>query len=396
MAEPLLLVGWRGEVRPALRELSREKSIGRIVALVAGPPPRAEELDDVREVDLHGDPDHLRDAAGELLNGERPGAVVALAERTVLAAAGLRSSFGLGGNGPDVALRCADKLVMKEAMDAAGVPVARWRRVDPQTNASDLVAALGLPIVLKPRRDSGGRGQTRVDGLEALTAALANLTPPSDVGNGWLAEGWVEGTEMSVETFVHDGRPVFANPTAYHVPRHANVLPAALAPEVWSSVREFSSRALRAAGVERGITHLELFRDGSEIVFGELAIRPPGGRLMRLIQRAWGFDPWERLLRLELGQACTFPEKPLRAAGAWVLHPGSGNLLAIRGQEEARAVPLVRRLTLKISPDQLPRFIPERTGSGQDLGAIYAEGERALEVAAALTKARGHLVFELA
>lgn len=387
----LLLVGWRGGLRKALRKVAAR----RVAVLVpeGDALPEADEIDRAASVDLHGPPSSIAETAAALLDGGRPSAVVAAAERTVLAAARLRADHGLPGNDPEVALRCADKVVMKRAMDAAGVPVARWREVGATTEATELIDALGLPLMLKPRRDSGGRGQVRCDDPETLARALRDLNSDDGTSHGWLAEGWVQGVEMSVETFVRDGAPCFGNPTAYHVPRHASILPAGLASEDWEAVQAFVARALAAAGVERGITHLELFRGEAGYVFGELAIRPPGGRLMPLLQRAWSFDPWEAVLRLELGQPFAFPTRARRAAGAWVLHPGSGTLRAVEGVEAASAVEGVRRVKLKLPAGPPPWSIPPRLGSGQDLGAIFAEGPDAGAVARTLDAAHERLVF---
>jgi biotin carboxylase len=279
-------------------------------------------------------------------------------------------------------------------MEAAGVPVARWRRVDADTTAEELVTALGTPLVLKPCRDSGGRGQRRFDDRTELASALVRLRDGDAFarGFGWLAEGWVDGVEQSVEAFVAGGEVVFLNPTEYLVPRHANVVPAPLEEELSGEVRTLTERALRTAGVERGIAHLELFRTDAGLVFGELAIRPPGGRLMTLLRRAWGFDPWGALLRLELGRSTPFPAAPRRTAGVWILHPGPGEVAAIHGLEEARAVPGVRRVVLKTA---VGATIEERTGSGQDVGAIYAEGASRDAVATALELAHRKLRIEL-
>ena len=38
---------------------------------------------------------------------------------------------------------------------------------------------------------------------------------------------------------------------------------------------------------------MEVFLGEEGPVFGEIAARPPGGYLMDLIPRAYGFDPWE-------------------------------------------------------------------------------------------------------
>jgi biotin carboxylase len=390
--DPLLLVGFHGGVQAALRALGRPAC-----ALM----PRGLErhasssLEAVREVDLHGPLAALEEAAQAMLGGRRPAAVVALAERTVVVAAHLRELFALPGNSPATAMACADKVEMKRAMDRAGVPVAPWRVVEADTSAESLVEALGLPLVLKPRRDSGGRGQRRLDDLDQVASALAERvrTRAFDEGFGWLAEGWIEGVEMSIESFVQVGRPLFVNPTEYTVPRHANILPAPLPQDTWTELRAFNERALAAAGVDRGMTHLELFRTRHGPVFGELASRPPGGRLMPLLKRAWGFDAWEALLRVELGETPAFPERPRRTAGAWLLHPGPGRVVALHGVEEARALPHLRRVALKI---EVGDTIAERLGSGQDVGAIYAEGPDRDCVARALHDAHDRIEVELA
>ncbi len=345
-------------------------------------------LSGVGRVDMHGEPEAIRAAADELLEGRRPAAVVALAERTVLAAARLRDDYGLGGNSVRTAMRCADKLHMKRAMHDAGVPVAPWASIETNTSSDELIEELGLPLVLKPRRDSGGRGQQRVDDPETLARALEGLPRHA---MGWLAEGWIDGVEMSVESFVREGKPCFVNPTEYLVVRHANVLPAALAPAVRDEVLALNERALRAVEIVRGITHLELFLTERGPVFGELAARPPGGRLMPLLARAWGFDPWEALFALELGESYAFPATHGCVAGVWVLHPGAGQLEALRGLDEARKLAGIRSIEVTVAAGE--QILP-REGSGQDVGRIFADGATRDEVAASLRAARETLNFD--
>lgn len=388
---PLLLVGFQRGVQRALARLGRPAYAllprGFAREVPAG-------LAGACEVDLQGPVADIEGAACRLLCAEPPAAVVALAERTVWIAARLRAVFGLPGNSPATALACADKVEMKRAMDRAGVPVAPWRAVTPQTRPEELADALGLPLVLKPRRDSGGRGQRRLASRDEVAAALAGLARDDawQEGFGWLAERWQGGVEMSIESFVQDGRVLFANPTEYLVPRHANILPAELDDATWTGLQAFNARALEAAGVARGLTHLELFRTERGPVFGELASRPPGGRLMPLLKRAWGFDAWEALLRLELGETPDFPRRPRRTAGAWLLHPGAGRLVALRGVDEARALPHVRRIALKVEAGDT---IAERLGAGQDVGALYAEAPDRDGVATALHAAHALVEFDL-
>lgn len=385
---PLLLVGFQGGVVRGLEALGRPA----YVILARGRShPEHELIRGVCEVDLHADIAPIVEAARELLGEATPAAIVALAERTVVVAAQLRAAFGLPGNSPATALACADKLVMKRCMDAAGIPVAPWREVKPDTSAEELMRALGLPILIKPRRDSGGREQRRCDDQQALRETLAHIAG-EQASKGWLAEAWLVGREMSIESLVHEGSVCFSSPTEYFVPRHANIVPAALEPELWERLQDFVQGAIGAVGVERGITHLELFQTEQGLVFGELASRPPGGRLMTLLTRAYDSNAWEALLRLEVGEPVRFPSAAQRTAGVWILHPGSGTLLDLEGVEEVRALPGIRRLALKVSSGSK---IAERAGSGQDIGAIYAEGSTRDEVAQVLAQARSMLRFEL-
>lgn len=384
-ASPILLVGFQRGVLPALRKLGRPAVLlvreDRGLVL-------PEEIEDVRHVDLHGGRRAIEAAARDLLGGRLPAAVVALAERTVVVGAGLRGVFDLGGNGPAVALACADKLRMKETARAEGVPVTDWVEVDRGSDPAAVIEALGLPLVLKPRRDSGGRGQMVIRDARDLPAGLAALDLE---GYGWIAEAWIEGTESSVECFVADGEVLFTNHTEYLVPRHANVVPSALAGEELARIGDFAARAAHSLGVRRGMTHMEVFRTERGLVMGELAIRPPGGRIMTLLQRAWGFDPWEALLRLELGERPEFPRAPRRTAGVYILHPGAGRVRAIRGADEAAAVPGIRKVQLKVHAGDV---VAERVGSGQDIGAIHAEGPDRDGVADALMSASRRLCVE--
>lgn len=386
---PLLFVGVQSGAVRALEALDRSA-----VVLVAegAQAPDHERVTAAGTIDLHGAFEPILGTARELLGGRPPAAVVALAERSVSVAARLREAFGLPGNSPTAALRCADKVEMKRAMGRAGVAVAPWREVGSGTRADELVEALGLPLVLKPRRDSGGRGQSKLESAAAVAECLEEVarTDTFDTAYGWLAEGWVEGVEMSIESFLADGATLLENPTEYYVLRHANILPAVLDARTWSEVRDLNQRALAAAGVTRGITHLELFRTARGPVFGELAARPPGGRLMTLLRRAWGFDPWKALLRLELGEELTLPRTPKRTAGVWVLYPGAGQVKRIDGLEAARATPHVRRIALKVGPGD---SIGDRVASGVDVGSIHAEGPDRDRVAEALRTAHARLVI---
>ena len=108
---------------------------------------------------------------------------------------------------------------------------------------------------------------------------------------------------------------------------------------------------------------------------------------MQLLQYAWGFDPWDALLGLELVDLDVDD-----ADRVWSLHPGAGTVAQILGLEAARACPGVRRVALKVGVGDP---IAERQGSGMDVCAVYAEGSSRDAVAASLSSAVEAIHFEL-
>lgn len=313
-----------------------------------------------------------------------PAAVAAVATGSVMAAAAIREHFGLSGLPLETARRCHDKLVMKKAIAAAGLPCAPWRETDGDTTPEDLVAALGLPVVLKMPISSGGRG-VRV--CRTVEEVRTHLQP------GWLAEGFVEGTEMSVESFRSRGATVFRNQTRYLEPGWANVVPAGLPAETAAAVDELAEQVHEALGIHSGISHMELFLTAGGPVFGEIAARPPGGYLMTLLERAHGFDPWEALVRLSLGETFTFPSGPRCFAGVWIIHPGPGTVRAVEGLREVAGLPGVTDVTCSLQPGDV---VEPRKGTGGSKGRIIVEGPTPEQCASTLRDAARKLRVLLA
>jgi biotin carboxylase len=207
-----------------------------------------------------------------------------------------------------------------------------------------------------------------------------------------MAETFIDGVEMSVESLVTDGAPVFVNVTEYFEPRWANLLPARLPDARRNALLELNREAIRALGIERGITHVEAFLTPTGFVFGELAARPPGGHLMELIELVYGFDPWECCIALERERPIAPAALAQCFAGVRVLHPGAGTITCISGLEHIEALPELARFVCRAEVGDL---IPERLGTGQEIGYVIFTAPRREDVATALDAARRLLRFEL-
>ena len=374
--ETVLLVGLRAGALDAAERLGLP-----VVAVVEVPPglARSARLADAVVASFDAPAERWRRVA-ESVQRHRPAAVVALTERSVVPAAHLRAALGLDGLSVEAAHVCTDKRAMKRAARAAGLACADVVEAGDGIGGAALVERLGLPLVLKSAVGSGGRGTEIVSDR----AAVPDVLPP-----GAMAESFVEGVEMSVETLAH-GAGVWLNPTEYVVPGWSSLVPAPLAPTERAEVAAFAERARQSLGVGRGMTHLEVFRTASGPVFGEMAARPPGGHLMALIERAYGFDPWEAVIQIELGETPALPASADRVSAARILHPGPGVVTRAEGAEAARA--LGAEVALRVAPGDV---VGEREGTGQEVGHVVVTAATADAARARLAEAVAAIRLEV-
>lgn len=376
----ILLVGYRRDALDAAFGLGFEASV---VAERLPSRRRRERCAATLRADLEVESDWARVAERLDPGGELEG-VLALTERAVEPAARIRHALGLPGVGPETATACSDKLVMKRRVRAAGLPCADFLGDDEGPwSGAELVERLGLPLVLKARRGSGSRHVHIIRRRRDLPERLAD---------GWMAERLVRGVEMSVETLWADGEALFSNPTEYTEPRWVNLMPAQLRPAARAGVDQLNAAALKALGVTRGITHLELFLTARGPVFGEVAVRPPGGHLMELLELVYGFDPWQAVLRLEVGEVPEIPATPRAWGAVRVLHPGAGTVRRVSGLEAARRRPGVVRAQLRLRPGQR---VPEREGLGQEVGHLAVLGASRQETLERLAAASAEIHVDL-
>ena len=368
--------------RPAVEAVAR---MGLRAVLVTDRPPGPQTsalLAETVVTSFDAPPAHWAELAARL-RPHQPDAVLALTERSVGPAAALRAALGLAGVSVETARRCTHKGAMKQAIRAAGIPCADFVLAEDGLSRDALVERLGLPLVIKPCLGSGGRGTTVIRQLEEV---------PHQLEAGWMAEAFVGGTEMSAEGIGWGGQLRGMSGTQYTIPREVSVVPAPLDRETVASIRRVHRTAWTALGVERGLTHMEVFLTDAGPVFGELAVRPPGGHLMRLIGLAYGVDAWELWVRIECGETTELPKQATQAAAVWILHPGEGVVRHAGSLDSVRQMPGVVEATLRVRAGDA---IGPRVGSGQEVGHLIVVGATAAEAQTRLGAAREAVRLEV-
>ena len=306
--------------------------------------------------------------------GARPARVFGAYEQLQVPLAEVRRELGVEGMSVEAALNFRDKARMKDVLRAAGVPVARHALARSDAEAWAFAREVGMPLVVKPPAGAGAKSTWRVTGDEELRVALAESTPSAE--RPVLVEEFVTGREHSLETMTVGGRARWHSLTRYYptplevlenpwiqwcivLPRETN------APE-YADIRATGERALRALGMETGLTHMEWFRrhDGT-LAISEVAARPPGAQITTLVSRANDVDFVRAWARVMIQGDFDPPSQRYAAGAAYLRGQGEGRVKEVLGLEQVR-----RELGELITDYRLPTVGQTPSGSYEGEGFI--------------------------
>jgi len=280
-------------------------------------------------------------------------------------AARLREALGVPGLDVAATVPFRDKEAMKRVLDGAGIRTPRHARAAGQAGIREAAERLGVwPLIVKPIAGGGSADTYRLDDPAELERTMPRLRALPEVS----VEEYIDGEEFTYDTICAGGRVLYDN-VAWYSPRPLiekqveSVSPTTVclrridAP-LLTEGREMGRAVLRAMGFDSGFTHMEWFRkpDG-EVVFGEIAARPPGARTVDAMNVAGDVDlfgGWaEAVCHGRLSQPA---RRPYNAAVVCTRSRGAGTRIArIEGLERARAT-LGRWLAVaELSPPGSPR-----------------------------------------
>jgi D-alanine-D-alanine ligase-like ATP-grasp enzyme len=286
-------------------------------------------------------------AAIELLKRRHgaPERIIGVLEPLQTQLAQAREHFGISGTGVETTELFRDKAKMKDRLREAGLPVARHALVATRAQAVAFEAEVGYPMVLKPPAGMGAKATFRVNEREQLLHALAGLG--ASAARPVLAEEFLQGEEGSCDTLTLGGRPRLSSVSHYRPScltvlenpwiQWSVVLPRHDEGPGYDDVRELSTRAIHALGLDTGFTHMEWFRraDGS-LAIGEIAQRPPGAHITRMIGLAHDLDPYRMWARAVVDGAFDGPSERRFAVGcAYLRGIGRGRVAGVSGVAEA-------------------------------------------------------------
>jgi biotin carboxylase len=218
-------------------------------------------------------------------------------EPAVLLAARLREALGAPGLSYDEALCFRDKDRMKQAVSSAGLRTPRHQRASSARECAEAAERVGFPICLKPIAGAGSENTFRVDSIHGLEAALDKAGRDRE----YNVEEFIDGEEFTFDTISVDGRIVYESVSWYRprpligrsvewISPQTVTLRECDAPR-FDEGRQLGRDVLRALKHRSGFAHMEWYRksDG-DVVFGEIAARPPGAHTVDTMNFASDID----------------------------------------------------------------------------------------------------------
>ena len=223
--------------------------------------------------------------------------VECLWEPYMILAARIREVFGLPGMTVEQTVPFRDKERMKQVLDAAGIRTPWHVSTTTVAGVWDAAERIGFPLIVKPIAGAGSADTYRIDSVQGLTEVLPLLRHVPELS----VEEFVDGEELTYDTVCANGHILFENvlwyrPRPLQMRMHEWVSPVSISLRDLAVLdiqggRQMGGDVIAALGFNTGFTHMEWYRKGDgEVVFGEIGARPPGARVVDMMNYATDGD----------------------------------------------------------------------------------------------------------
>ena len=174
-----------------------------------------------------------------------------------------------------------------------GLVTSRYGYAESFADVREVAERIGYPLVMKPVMSSSGKGQSKVDGPEALEAAweyaVANMRGDRArvIAEQFIAFDY----EITLLTVRHSGGISFCPPIGHRQERgdyRESWQPAAMSPAALARAQGMAAKvvmALQGGGRGWGLYGVEFFVKGEEVIFSELSPRPHDTGMVTLVSQ---------------------------------------------------------------------------------------------------------------
>lgn len=293
---------------------------------------------------------------------------------------------------PADAIRCCNnKFMMRKALDAAGLPNVSAELIQDEAELAEAAKRIGFPLIFKPIFGAGSALISKCDNLDHLKAHYRlfrevyaktpsavhyggsqhqfrtsdgveyNYTP----GRTAMLEGYLDGTEATIECIVHEGEPtpllihekLLVTHEASTVLEHLLIIPPVsfTARQIEEAIA-YCRACVAALKLDKSLVHFEFRMTAAGPRVIEINPRVGGFYVHRSLQDLAGLDPFLSNISMLAGE---FDPRMINRAENTIRHrregyhtmfvvypPRSGHLVALEGAMRAAQRPGVREFRI--------------------------------------------------
>lgn len=267
--------------------------------------------------------------------------VMPLNDFGIRTASAVAAGRGLPGWSRISARLLTNKVAMKKAWDAAGVPIPKFAYATrSQITAGQFPEWSRFPCIVKPAFSGGGsRGVTLASNWDDVRIAVQKSWN-DHLDEEVLLEEYVEGTEHQINALIHNGKALLLHAgDKQNYPGSVSIVqrhdfPGPIIMDKMSIIEPLIQKACDALLLTNGTTHFEIILKGGNPYFLEVGGRPGGGpHFHPICHVSSGIDYPMAYAQVLTGTKPDMRKSVMEHVVWWHFSAKPGRVLGIRGLE---------------------------------------------------------------
>lgn len=251
-------------------------------------------------------------------------------EFNLLSVARLRQKFQLDGIDSETIMRCRDKLLMKTILKDKKIRVPKCLSFNDIIDKTEsqlyefICENIGCNIIAKPVDSCGSQGIYHITNQEEFIDFYQTKAWQQ---THYEIEEYIEGTLFHVDSVIENGEIKFLKSSIYSCPNHKLTQGEILASKpvirnkfLAKRLQDFATQVLAALEIKHCVNHIEIFEKDGELIFLEIAARPPGAILNQMHQYNFGINLMDWDFKLQSKVDISLPSYDIRPA-FWAFFP---------------------------------------------------------------------------
>lgn len=302
----------------------------------------------------------------------------------------IADKLSLKGVSQKGAIIACDKSLMKEAFIKNSVNTAVCRSIQlsvEEAEVEKICAEIGYPVIFKAVDSSGSRGITRVGKPDEISHALQAVREVTH-SDEYLIEAFLEGEEFGAQAFVQDGKLEFVLPHGDYVFKGDTGVPIGHyapydLPDLEKEIYQQTELAIQAMGLDNCAINADFMLCNGKIYVLEIGARGGATCLVELVSLYYGYDYYEKMLRVALGEKVDFsPANEKRVPNASHLMMSDRSGIITTQENNNRSDERIVDISFDFQPgDKVRKFAvgPDRIGQVIVTGETLDEAKELLD-----------------